>query len=131
MQSSSVSIQFHNNTTSPVYVGLFPSANQSLVALTAVDVKELPYSRIRMIAAESGDGVARLFNSIGTSKIRGERFLNQDYGALTTTNPARQWFWNIIAQRADTVTPSSIVLTAIITVTYRCKFTKRRQILPS
>ncbi len=127
--ASSVSIQFHNNQINPIYVTLLPVAESSTAATDPFTAKEKPYARSIMLGVEgSAKASSKIYHSMSTKKIRGERFLDSDYSSLSTSNPARQWFWNLHMARADATT--SLVLTAVVTISYKCCFRKRNNDVP-
>ncbi len=121
--ASSIYIQFHNNQANPIYCVILPSAESTTLAASPFEAKEKPYARSTLLPAENGGGVRSLRHSMTTKRIRGEDWLDQDFAALTTTNPGRQWFWNLHTARADATT--ALALTAVVTLKYRCRFMKR------
>lgn len=51
---------------------------------------------------------------------------DQDLQAAVTTNPAKQWYWNLIAQSADRTTTVSIIV--YVTMTFYCEFFARKRL---
>ena len=123
--SSSVALKMRNNTTTAVTVGLWPSVDSSTVVSNGDSLREQPYVRTRLLAPGDGAAIVRLNHRMTTSKMRGGTVFSDEWGALISANPSRQWYWNIfqVSPSGDAV---GVVTTGILKL--RVRFYKRSQV---
>jgi len=115
-------------------VGGFPTAfaairpETTVPGIAAIDsVIERPYSNYKSVNLNGGKA-ARLRQYMSTNKALSvpKAAMGIDEGFICTpaSSPTREFFWGVYSQPTDLFTPSS--LEHMVTITYYCKFFKRR-----
>ena len=104
VRASKIRVSFlpRSNTTidSNIMIHVIPTLDAGSVSQQPRDLVEQPYSRWRLLGTANGtqNGV-NLHNYMSTKKIMGIPDINtDDYASLMTTNPLRQWYWNLGVQ---------------------------------
>lgn len=124
--SSTINVIAVNNSTSvPAHIALMPGSSTTPVSTDPTVMKEQAYCKYKILPISRGTGIVSLFNRSSTKKMRGETVLDDSFGAITNNTPQRQWYWHLIAKAAD-LTSSAIDVSMTITMTFKCRFHKRR-----
>lgn len=112
-----------SNSTTIVTVN--PSEVAMSGGINAISLPEYPYVRYKLLPAASGGNLPKtIVNYISTKKIFGIKdVLDEDYSALMSTNPARQWFWNINATNIQGNDSYTVVM--LVTITYYVELKSR------
>ncbi len=109
---SSINLDITGSTATTICV--FPSLSSAGVTGYA-DAVSQPYARWVNVAGSGGFNVRRLFNKIGTSKISGQKILQDDlYGASFTSDPSAAWYWCLNMDAGA----SNVDITCTITIAY-------------
>lgn len=120
------------NTYLAYDLAVVPSLDQTIVSTDAsTPVEEMPYSKYRLVPSYNvglRDTVVKSYMS--TAKIWGASPIavktEDAYSAAVTTNPASQWYWNVITQPSDVSTANTNSI--LVTITYYCEFSARKDI---
>jgi len=126
---SKISITVANQTTQILQVALAPTISTSMI--TAYDQSQY-YPGVKKINVDGttrgGNSFKRITNQLSTLRFFSEPFDN-DFVSLVTTIPARQWYWTIAMQTADTV--SALTLNMQVQISYDVVFIGRKLVLLS
>lgn len=118
--AGSVRIIINNNDSQPNVFACIPSVDPSTPYSNITDVMEARYAKYKFMSP-SGQGPVKFLKSYSTTKsIRGERIIDDDYSALTTSNPTKQWYWLLFGSTSDSTGAPN--LNVMVTITYYCEF---------
>lgn len=122
---SSINIQCMSDASSVVQASVWPATDNSAPTPTVELARELPYSRSVLLPDGPVGGNSKVLNSVRmtTKRMRGGAVLDDQWGALTTASPTRQWFWNLFAGTLNG--SASSASSYMVTIYYRCRFHKR------
>lgn len=131
VHSASLSLRIMNISTSQaVQVVLVPTITSLLTSGNIQDVANMPYARSKFIQIAGGNAFSMLRNNIMTKVIRGENIRDDDYSALITSNPIKQYHWHIAIQ--DITSLLDIINVTIQTqITFKCEFFRRVDMVAS
>lgn len=106
------------------------TSDLSVTAISWEDLTEMPYAKYRYMAP-GNVGVSRTIVShfASTKSIRGEKILDDDYSALITTNPQKEWHWHVAVSQFDNV--SNPAVSIICEIIYHCEFFRRKNLAAS
>lgn len=104
VHASTMKCRISNDSSVPLVVTITPSILSAVVPINLPTIAEIAYSKTILVPATGGTNVGFLMSSMMTKVIRGEKILDDDYSALITANPAKQWFWVISMAATDAAT---------------------------
>lgn len=129
--ASSIHVELMNNVgTSPVTLTVIPSTN--IVTVTAgTYFEEYPRAKSAKLLGVSGYQTSQVRHRVTTTEIlglRGSQINDEDYSALTGSNPLQLWYWTIAARDLN---PTNVSITLKVTLRFDCEFFDRIEVTPS
>lgn len=110
-------------------IAIFPTAQDDVPTDLSV-VLEAPRTKYKLLNVSTGAGAkASVQGYRSTSQVMGLNKMqasDEDLGALVSANPSKQWYWEIIGGTLDST--SNIVLELVVTLTYYCTFSRRKDL---
>ncbi len=107
-------------------VAILPTGQSAISSNNVQEVSEQPYAKSHLLSPKPMDGyIHSLYSRMSTKKIRGERYLDDDFSSLITTNPSRQWFWTLFV---EPFTGNNTQCRVIVRMTFKVKFFKRKNV---
>lgn len=129
VHASKINLKIINVDSSVCGLGLIPlTASTSTEIGTITDCQEAPYMKFRWLQGQINQQLVTINSFMKTSAIRGESDKDDDYSAPVTGNPARQWFWHIIAAQSDDSQPT---INMAVKLTYYVEFLRRKLVIQS
>lgn len=126
--SCAITATISNQDTVPIHVALIPTSESSVSLTTAGVTSEKPYVRWVQVGPNSGTSSRTVSNRMSTRKMRGGAQMDDSFGATTSENPSRQWFWNLVTNPQFSGTYNCQIN---VILTYRCRFYSRVSVLQS
>jgi len=121
--SSTIRAEFINNTAVPTFISVVPVLATTDV-ITYNSTQARPGGKSKYCTSNTDTQHVILYNSNSTWKMLGRPEADGDTRAMTTTNPAAQWYWNITLTTADFASAISGVLN--IKLMYKTRWTNRK-----
>lgn len=123
--SSVVSATIVNEGLATTTVGLYPATDSANTINNVDELNTQPYLRSRLVPNLDSGGALNMRNPMTTAKMRGGLAFSEEWGALTTQNPTRAWYWHIHSQITG---PGNVEMTIRVTIRYRVRWYKRNQV---
>lgn len=109
------------------YVVVIPENTTSIPFTNITELTMYPYQRYCVASQATGMDRSKVTNYMSTKKIWGVHkaavMADQDYASLTSTNPAKPWYWNIFVDTPDSAKATNIQLK--VDITYYCEMYER------
>lgn len=128
----SIDIKYTNTTGDSIVCSIIPSTQNLGVGASPSALLDLPRARWS-IAGTANIMPASIRHKASTSEILGltsRQIEDDDYSALTTTNPNQIWYWNIYVSHLDT-SKLNVGMACLIRIIYDVKFFDKVFISPS
>lgn len=125
--ASKLTVIYSNSSSTAINIMILPGVENTPIS-TIQQGYSNPYSKIRMLSPTgSGRSIVRFSHYMSTVKIRGEieAKYDDDYAALISANPDRQWYWQILIEAADLVEAGQQTGNLTVIIDYYVKFSKR------
>lgn len=127
VNASSILVRgINNSTTQNVQVAIVPIYGTVLASASTFAMSSMPYSRQTILSIEGGPNIKYLKNYITTKSIRGEKTLDDDYSAIITANPSKQFHWIVGVQDLDGLT--SVNVNILTTITFWIEMFRRTDV---
>lgn len=125
--SCSCSLTMVNNSSEVAQFVLVPIVETSTPSSSISIDQALPYAKQRVLSGNLGTPIVNIYSSMMTKTIRGENIQDDDYSALVSSNPSKQWHYHLSAQAVPS-SANAINITWVINMTFKCMFFKRKSL---
>lgn len=129
---SSINVAFANSTNDLSLLAIIPNSVNLGVGSAPSAMLDLPRARWRTVGA-ANIMTSSLSHSASTNEVLGltsRQIEDDDYSAVTSSNPAQLWYWNLYATKVDT-TNLNVDIVVVVRIVYDVKFFDKIFITPS
>lgn len=126
--------QYSAGVTPPLsmIVTIFPSTgyyDPTVIGTQPPDKQPMAFSKI-LAPYNSGNSYSRvkMRGYMTTNKMYGRRgtMEDEDFHAALNTNPAKQWYWNVVLQEITGSTANRLAVTGVIEIVYYAVLSRRQ-----